>query len=44
LSQVYLQSTAPNGNMTVAFYSINENNIKTLIKEETFDITNYKKV
>lgn len=44
LSQVYLQSTAPNGNMTVAFYSINENNIKTLIKEETFDITNDKKV
>ena len=44
LSQVYLQSTAPNGNMTVAFYSINKDNAKTLIKEETFDITNDKKV
>lgn len=44
LSQVYLQSTAPNGNMTVAFYSINKDSVKTLIKEETFDITEDKKV
>lgn len=44
LSQVYIQSASPLGNMTVAFYSINKENAKTLIKEEDFDITNDKKV
>lgn len=44
LSQTYIQSVYPLGNMTIAFFSIDEHGIKTLIKEETFDITNIKKV
>lgn len=38
LSEIYIQSSNPNGNTLVAFYSINSSNIKTLIKEEVFDI------
>ena len=40
LSKVYNQSIAPEGNALVSFYSIDSNNIKTLLKEEIFDITN----
>lgn len=40
LSQVYIQSESPEGNALVTFYSIDENNVRTLIKEEVFDITN----
>ena len=38
LSEIYIQSAHPNGDVLVAFYSINKSNTKTLIKEETFDI------
>lgn len=44
LSEVYIQSAYPNGNAVVAFYSINDKNIKTLIKEEKFDLTTDPKV
>ena len=33
LSKVYNQSIAPEGNALVSFYSIDSNNIKTLLKE-----------
>ncbi len=39
LSEIYIQSSSPNGNVTVAFYSLNDTGSKTLIKEELFDIT-----
>lgn len=44
LSEVYIQSAYPNGNAVAAFYSINESNVKTLIKEEKFDLTTDEKV
>lgn len=44
LSQIYTQSFYPNGNLLVSFYSIDENNKKTLIKEEDFDIKETAKV
>lgn len=44
LSEVYDHSSNPNGNLLIAFYSINENNLKTLIKEEVFDIGDTPKV
>lgn len=44
LSEVYIQSGAPDSNALVAFYSIDSNNIKTLLKEEIYDITNIAKV
>lgn len=39
LSEIYIQSAHPNGDALVAFYSINQSGIKTLIKEESFDLT-----
>lgn len=39
LSEVYIQSSAPEGNALVALYSIDKQNKKTLLKEELFDIT-----
>lgn len=44
LSEIYIQSAHPNGDVLVAFYSINKSNTKTLIKEETFDIKTEAKV
>ena len=44
LSEIYIQSAHPNGDVLVAFYSINSSDIKTLIKEETFDIKTEAKV
>ena len=44
LSEVYIQSGAPDSNALVAFYSINSDNIRTLLKEEVFDITDTAKV
>lgn len=44
LSEVYIQSGAPDSNALVAFYSINSDNIRTLLKEEIFDITDTAKV
>ena len=44
LSQIYTQSNYPNGDMCVAFYSINKNNVKTLLKEEVYDIKETAKV
>ena len=44
LSEIYIQSEYPNGDLLIAFYSINSSNIKTLIKEETFDIKTEAKV
>lgn len=44
LSQVYNHSVSPEGNLLVSFYSINEENVRTLIKENVFDITNTAKV
>ena len=38
LANVYLQSQHPLGDMTVAFFSIDENKKKTLIKEQTYDL------
>ena len=44
LSEIYIQSAHPNGDVLVAFYSINSSDTKTLIKEETFDIKTEAKV
>lgn len=44
LSEIYIQSAHPNGDATVAFYSINKMKAKTLIKEETYDIQTAAKV
>lgn len=44
LSEVYIQSTAPEGNALIMIYSINKANIKTLLKEEVFDITSDPRV
>lgn len=44
LSEVYIQSAHPNGDATVAFYSINKMRVKTLIKEETYDVLTTAKV
>ena len=44
LSRIYTQSNYPNGDMCVAFYSINKNNVKTLLKEEVYDIKETAKV
>ena len=44
LSEVYIQSAHPNGDATVAFYSINKMRAKTLIKEETYDVLTTAKV
>ena len=44
LSEIYIQSAHANGDVLVAFYSINKSNTKTLIKEETFDIKTEAKV
>lgn len=38
LSEIYIQSAHPNGDVLVAFYSINQHGVKTLIKEETYNI------
>ena len=44
LSEVYIQSGAPEGNALVAFYSIDDNDIKTLLHEEVYDIVNDAKI
>ena len=38
LSEIYIQSAHPNGDVVVVFYSINEHGVKTLIKEELYNI------
>ena len=44
LSEVYIQSGAPEGNALVTFYSIDDNNTKTLLHEEVYDIVNNAKI
>lgn len=44
LSSIYTQSKYPEGNAIVSFYSIDSKNIKTLLKEEIFDITDKAQV
>lgn len=44
LSEVYIQSAAPEGNALVTFYSIDDNNTKTLLHEEVYDIVNNAKI
>lgn len=44
LSEVYIQSGAPEGNALVAFYSIDDNDVKTLLHEEVYDIVNDAKI
>lgn len=44
LAGTYIQSVAPKGNIVCAFFSIDKNNKRILIKEETFDITDKNKV
>lgn len=44
LSEIYIQSAYPNGNIVVAFNSINSQGTKTLIKESNYDITENPKV
>ena len=44
LSEVYIQSAAPEGNALVTFYSIDDNNAKTLLHEEVYDIVNNAKI
>lgn len=38
LSEIYIQSSHPNGDVLIAFYSIDSTGLKTLIKEEVYDI------
>lgn len=38
LSEIYIQSSNPNGDALVAFYSIDDAGLKTLIKEEAYDL------
>ena len=44
LSETYVQSAHPNGDAVVVFYSINEDGVKTIIKEDKFDLTTDAKV
>lgn len=44
LSEIYIQSAYPNGNIVVVFNSINSQGTKTLIKESNYDITENPKV
>lgn len=44
LTEVYIQSASPEGNALVTFYSINDDNKKTLLKEEIYDITSTSRV
>lgn len=44
LSETYVQSAHPNGDAVVVFYSINEAGVKTIIKEDKFDLTTDAKV
>lgn len=44
LSKIYTQSVYPNGNVVVAFNSINNKGVKTLIKEVNYDIGEDPKV
>lgn len=44
LSEIYIQSSSPNGNSVVSFYSINESNKETLIKEQVYDINENVKI